>query len=104
MKIPKRFQLFGRTISVHYDPHLLRDKNALGLASYDNDTITIQPNTAATQRPREQIEHVYLHELVHHLLLHAAGCADQPPLHEREDLVDRLSGLLHQALTTAEYK
>jgi hypothetical protein len=52
----------------------------------------------------EQIEHTYLHELVHHVFYNGAEDDIEPPLCYREALVDRVAGLLHQALTTAVYK
>ena len=103
MKIPKTVKLYGRTLTIEYDHELFHNEDAYGLAKYRTDTITLQPVTKQTPITREQLEHNYLHELMHHILYNSGEDSFDPPLHKREYLVDRIAGLLHQALTTAEY-
>lgn len=104
MKIPKNLKLYGRTLTVEYDPALSHNDDVHGWAKYRTDRITLQPVTAQTPITQEQLEHNYLHELMHHILYNAGEDNFDPPLHKREYLVDRIAGLLHQALTSAEYE
>ena len=103
MRIPSNLKLFGRTITIEYDPALQHNDGVHGWAKYRQDVITLQPCTDSAPITREQMEHHYLHELMYHILYAAGEDQFDPPLHERECLVDRIAGLLHQALTTAEY-
>lgn len=104
MRIPTRLKLFGRTITVQYDQALHHNDDVHGWAKYRQDIIVLQPPTLQTPITQEQIEHTYLHELMHHVLYAAGEDSFDPPLHKREYLVDRIAGLLHQALTTSEYE
>lgn len=104
MRIPKRFRLFGRVITVELDPSLYHNEDVLGLAKYRSDKIILQPNTEHTQITREQMEHSFFHELVHHVLYAAGEDVFDPPLHKREYLVERIAGLLHQAVVSSEYE
>jgi len=99
MKIPKRFKLFGQTITVEF---VDRDAEVNGLSEYRRNKILLMRQVGDSKRTREQIEHTFCHELMHWLLYHAGEDQFDPPLHRREYLVDRLAGLLHQALTSEE--
>ena len=99
MQIPKRFKLLGHTIEVEYDPMLDGRNGILGEARYTSNTIALQPNTDTYKRPDSQQEHVFLHELTHHIL----NEMNEHELNGNEKFVDVFSGLLHQALTTMEF-
>jgi hypothetical protein len=99
MQIPKRFMLFGQTIHVEFDPELLHRDDARGMASYRNNKILLQPSGEHNPVPPPCVEQVFCHELMHYLF-HAAG---YPEDRSDETKVDRLSNLLHQALTSMEY-
>lgn len=99
MHIPNRFKLLGRTITVEYDPMLDGRNGCTGEARYTTDSIVLQPNTETFSRPPAQQQHVFLHELTHHILNEMG----EHELRGNEKFVDIFSGLLHQALTTMEY-
>jgi hypothetical protein len=100
MQIPKRFKLLGHTITVEYDPMLDGRNGTLGEARYTTHSIALQPNTDTFSRPQSMQEHVFLHELTHHIL----NEMNEHDLRSNEKFVDVFAGLLHQALTTAEYE
>lgn len=100
MRIPQRFKLMGHTITVEYDPMLDGRNGALGEARYTTNSIALQPNTDTFNRPQSTQEHVFLHELTHHIL----NEMNEHELRGNEKFVDVFSGLLHQALTTMEYE
>ncbi len=103
MKIPKQFNLYGQVITVEFDPALHHNEDVHGWAKYRLNKIVLQPSTPQTPISKELLEHNFVHELVHHILYAASEDSFDPPLHRRECLVDRIAGLLHQAMTTAEY-
>lgn len=100
MKIPSSFKLLGKTITVQYDNDLRYRENCSGEARYRTNTIHLQPSSGSWPVTQESTEHTFLHELTHHIL-QAQGKTD---LRNDEEFVDLFSGLLHQALTTMEYK
>ena len=104
MKIPLSLKLLGQTITVEYDPSLFHGEDAHGMAKYRLNKIILQPPTDQTPIPKDALEHNFLHELVHHVFFAAGEDLFNPPLHNREWLVDRVAGLLHQVLTTARYE
>lgn len=103
MRIPKKFKLHGKTITVEFDPALQHNESVHGWAKYRENKIVLQPPTDSAPITREALEHNFMHELVHHVLYSIGEDSFDPPLHSREFLVDRISALLHQALITAEY-
>lgn len=107
LRIPKRFKLLGHTIEVKLDPKLQSDRNWAGAASYEDSEITLQPITESTPRSKTKYEQTFCHELIHHLLWHGGAAInhrlDGEYIHQKEEFVDLLASLLHQALTTMEY-
>lgn len=101
INIPSKFNLFGQTITVEYDQSLLQN-GIVGQAQYKNNKILLQPSSEIQYRTRQQIEESFLHEVVHFLLYTADRGNCDPPLHSREYLVEIISGLIHQALSTME--
>lgn len=106
MKIPSRFKLLGQTINVRYNPTLVQERDWTGLASYRRNAIEIMPHSEANRKNPDQIEHTFVHEMIHHILYYAGAAlqeTDHNKMHTDEGFVDVLAGLLHQALTTMEY-
>jgi len=102
LEIPKRFSLMGEVITVRHDPVLFWENDSLGEARYNSSEIVLQPETEGIPLNRQKYEHVFLHELVHYVLFKADGEMEDPPLYRREELVDKIAGLLRQAFKTAE--
>lgn len=100
MEIPKRFKILGRDIEVKFDDTLIYSRDNRGEFRMREDVIVLQPN--GTQYPilSKQAEQTFLHELVH-VILERMGESD---LSNNEKFVDVFAGMLHQALTTAEYE
>lgn len=93
MDIPAQITLFGCDYAV---------KVVQGADWKDEETVGMFYPYAKEIHVRigapQSMEHAYLHELTHAMLL-AMG---RQKLYEDEIFVDLLSGLLHQALTTAK--
>jgi predicted SprT family Zn-dependent metalloprotease len=99
MRIPTRFKLLGRTITVENDPQLIFTEGATGMAHYRTSRIRLQPHCYEQPVLADDREKTFLHELVHHILVNM----EQPKLNDDEKFVNLFAGLLHQALTTMEY-
>ena len=100
LKIPQSFQLMGHNFKVEWDNKLFFYGNQdLGLCDFNCNRIVIQPNTDSVPRERSQIEHTYLHEMVHAIL----STMGEQGLSDNEVFVDTFAGLLHQALQTSKY-
>lgn len=99
MRIPKRFKLLGQTIEVVFEEKLVAKDDIVGAARYRTNEIALQPCTEGCPRKPEAVEQTFFHELLH-FALDAMG---RNELRQEEAFVDMLAGLLHQALTTAEY-
>lgn len=100
MKIPKRFKLFGHIIEVNIT-HDLSDKTDLrGCTKYREHKILLQAvDNKFYTRPTSNQEQTFYHELVHWILT----LMSEDNNHD-EKFVETFSMLLHQALTTMEYK
>lgn len=93
MKIPKRFQLHGKTHTVRIiEAALWEDEESVAFFSPETAEISIK-----RQAP-EMMEHAYLHELEHAIL----SAMNENKLFANERFVDVHAALLHQALTTAK--
>ncbi len=101
--IPKSFKLFGQTLKVEYEDDVQYTTDATGLAKYRQNIISLQPSTKQTPLTQSMLKHNFFHELTHFLLNFAGEEQFDPPLHQREYLVDRIAGLLHQAIETMEF-
>ena len=102
MTIPKQFKLQGKIITVEYQEDLYHEEGVHAWAKYRTDKIILQPSTEQTPITQNTLEQNFYHELIHHILYVAGEDTFDPPLHRREYLVDRIAGLLHQALTTMQ--
>lgn len=101
--IPKSFMLMAQTITVHHQDNLVSRNDSRGEACYRENKIILQTSSDQMPLTNEQLGRVFLHELVHHILYECQEESDTVPLYEREILVHRIAGLLHQALTTMKY-
>ena len=63
----------------------------------------MQPAVNGAPKQQSAVEQAFCHEMIHHILYLAGEYVFDPPLHKREYLVERIAGLLHQALVTMEY-
>ena len=99
IRIPKSFQLFGQTITVHFVSHLASENGNIGEARLGENKIYLQDNVEGRRMNKEQIEWVFLHELIHTILSHMG----EDELTQDEQIVDSISRLLHQALKTMKY-
>jgi Zn-dependent peptidase ImmA (M78 family) len=92
--IPSKFKLMGETITVKWSDDILKD-DSYGVTHEKRNEIIIQ----AVDIPEEKKEHTFYHELTHHILY----MMGENKLSQNEKFVDMFSGLLHQAIQTAEY-
>ena len=100
MKIPSAFMLYGQRIVVRWRTDLVDDEDKTGQAVFRRNVIELQSNTGGIQRPQTQIESSFFHELVHYVLF----MLNKDDMVSDEEFVDGVARLLHQALTTAEYR
>ena len=99
-KVPVRFQLFGQTINVEPCETLLTDEQAAAKVYPDKNIIKIQPASKAWHISEARLQHNFCHEFLH-LLFITAGYEED---YADEFKVELMAGLLHQALTTMEFK
>lgn len=97
--IPKRFMLGGVTIEVEFDDMMCEGREALGLAEYHRNRILLKKANAGMERPADDIEQVFFHELLHFVFKFSG----ENKLSEDEVKIDRFARMLHQAFRTAEY-
>jgi len=100
MLIPKRFKLLGHTVEVKEDPERFYERNSFGSCSFEAKWIKLVPPSPSHPITQSSLEHTFIHELVHMCIYHT----EQGQLNDNEGFVDALAGLLHQALTSAEYE
>lgn len=98
MKIPKKFKLFGHTISVEYTDTLMQEEDKVGMALFRENKIILQKNNKGIPMLKDQIEQIFLHELVHYLFYFS----DNEELAHCEEAVNIVSQLLHQYMVTCE--
>ena len=99
MQIPKQFKLFGETITIEWDKHLIQQDSEVGQAKYRDGKIIIQPSTESMPIPQVQLEQTFFHELVHHILM----AINETDLCHNEQFVELFAKLFHQSIVTAEY-
>ena len=98
IKIPKSFYLHGQKIKIEFNNNLRNLENDVGQADYRQSKIILQPIEKGYPN-NEQLEQIFLHELIHHILDHM-GKID---LRNNDEFIDLFANLLHQAFQTAEY-
>lgn len=99
IEIPDSFCLLGERIHVVWDNDLFLRHNTFGMSDLARNFVVLQ--TPDDDIPLDKIEATFFHELFHFVLHFAKEDDIEPPLTDRESLVDRIGGLLHQALTTS---
>jgi hypothetical protein len=93
MRIPSSFRLMGHTIKVKAIPaEKWKHKDCIGLYNYEKQLIELKDGGETMPG------HTFLHEV-----MHACLSAMGHKLNSNEAFVDQLSGLLHQAFTSAKY-
>ena len=103
MKIPSYFYIYGLKINVKFKNDL-KDSNKnsiLGRANYATNTIYLSKKI----KSKELMEHTYLHEVLHFIILHANlinnyKLDNGKLLYEDETFIDNVSALLHQSFKT----
>lgn len=99
MIIPTQFRLFGKTIQVEFVEDLADTTGGVvGRSSFQKGQLLLQSQSPSRPRPNDEQDSTFFHELVH-LLLDASRRHD---LSDDEDFVEIFSGLLHQAIVSAE--
>lgn len=101
MEIPKKFKLFGETITVEYVSNLIEKEGRMGQSVYRENKIQLLDinNDIYSTKPFMHIEQTFYHELVHFILTKM----NLNDLSEDEKFVDVFASLLHQVIVTAEY-
>lgn len=97
MKIPVKFKLFGSTYTVGFKDNLRVLEGAVGQCCYREQKIELEPEGAA--HTKDAVGHTFCHELIHAILNNMG----ERELNDNEKFVDIFGGMLHQALTSAEY-
>lgn len=100
MKIPKSFQLAGKTIKVGFDESLLHKDDCYGVTIYREERIDIQPSCKNRPITKTKLEQTFCHELIH-WILHSMGDHEK---NKNEQFVELFSIFLHQALNSMKYK
>lgn len=108
--IPKRFMLFGQEIIVRFAPEEFTECESMGvhgLASYRKNEIQLRPSCGVLPLKKDQIEHTFWHELVHHIMYRAGSSLNtalenKTSLQNDEGFVFSVGQLLHQAVSTFE--
>jgi predicted SprT family Zn-dependent metalloprotease len=98
MKIPKYFELMGTKIEVIEDANIMQDNDARGKADFRLECIRLAPDNPVYRRSQSQLEHTFLHELVHWIFFKL----NKLSLGDDEDLVDMIADLLHQAIESGK--
>lgn len=100
LRIPSRYTLLGQTIQVAMDKSLMATHDARGMYSPIPYIVMLHPQDVAVGHFQQSVEQTFCHELTHSIL-HMMG---EQKLYDNEKFVDLFGHLLHQALTTMEYK
>lgn len=105
MRIPSRFKLFNQTITVTSRAEdFIEHNDWCGIAQYRTNEIQLNP--MMNYKTKEQIEHTFVHELVHFILYYSQDTykpSEDELMHQQEAFVDLTALLLHQAICTMEY-
>jgi|ERR1019366_8440556 hypothetical protein len=97
MIIPERFNLYGLEITIEPSDTIMLTKQAIGYCEPQLSRIVLQQHTMDYPILRQNLEHTYLHELVHMILIELG----EKELGDNEKFVDSFAGLLHQVHTTS---
>lgn len=104
MKIPKRFKLYGQTVHVIVDDEDVNPRDAYGISADGLNQIKLASRFSLDGRwekiPKDSMESTFCHELVHQILCKMS----EWDLNKNEKFVDTFGLLLHQYMTTQEFK
>lgn len=95
IRIPKSFQIFGKTYTVEYDNKLRRNIDAVGSCCPRQNKIVLEPDQI-----KQRLEHCFIHEAVHAILSEL----NEDELYHNEKFVDTFAAALHQVLQTSVYE
>lgn len=97
MKIPKKFEVYGETITIEFSKNLTSKSDMIGRTFLREGRIVLQkPGKVYSE---ERIEQTFYHELVHVIL----DKISEQKLSGNEGFVDRFACLLHQAIKTMRF-
>lgn len=94
--------MYGITYEVEFDEDIVAEDGAFGLAVYNKQKIKLLPSSKTFPVSQEKQAQTFCHELMHFIFFHASGRDEE--IYSDERLVDACGSLLHQALTSMEYK
>ena len=97
MKIPKKFQLFGETVTVEFVDDLAEREDLVGKTSLGRNEIKLQ--SPSKNFSQNKIEQTFIHERTQ-IILHKLG---ERELWNNEKFVESFSNLEHQAIKTMEF-
>jgi len=94
IKIPKKLKVIGKYYSVVLENDLDYKHRNWGETRYGQSQIAIQGKGQGTQIPQQEIEHTFVHEMVH-VILHEMG---EQKLNSNEKFVDLFSNIFYQVM------
>lgn len=93
MKIPKTLKISGFTWNIKYSTEITKDDNVYGTTHHATQTIFLDPNL-----PQQQMEQVFLHELMHVVFWHY-GLTRMVDDKQEEIIINAASMGLYDALS-----
>ncbi len=99
LKIPKQFEIGGRTVKVKFIKKMADNDSVVGYAKYRQNLIEIQENVEGTSMPYDRKIETFYHELVHWIL-----CMMDEDEKNNDKYVSIFSQYLHQILKTSVYE
>jgi hypothetical protein len=100
MKIPKQFELLGKTITVKHEDTLLEEDRLHGRARFNRDEIALQTPSDTVPIKEDSQGHDFFHELTHWVFYLSGIQGPDGDLWKNENVVDLIGGLYHQAFKT----
>lgn len=99
MNIPKRFKLFGTTITVELNNTECNKEDAYGVARFKSNIIYLSNEAHGHPIDKTEIESTFMHEVIHFIFTKLG----YDELSDDEKLIKQFSKALHQVLTTQEF-
>ncbi len=99
VQVPKRFKLWGRTVTVRYDDMEAQEQDFAGQARYETGEIVLATGADTLKRHSQRVQSLFFHELAHWLLY----SIEENKLGKNENFVGLLGSALHQAISTMEF-
>lgn len=98
MKIPKSFQVAGKTYTVKFSTEQLSDRQLVGLCDYATCEVFLSKTDHGSIQVKEDIEQIFLHE-IWHVIWDALG---ELKMKKNEQKADAFCSLLHQVLNSGK--